>query len=85
MKEWIYLSSSRYIKIIYFSLTYNPLTVSLSSVQLLNAERLSKRSNRYYRFISLWYDQTENQTQSTMLHRRTLNNVLLQSIQIISD
>jgi len=55
----------------YFSLTCDPLIVSLSSTQLLNAEGLSKRSNRYH-FWSLWYDPVENQDQSTMLHRRTL-------------
>jgi len=33
----------------FLSLTYNPLTVSLSSAQLLIAERYSKRSSRYPR------------------------------------
>jgi len=42
---------------------FSPLTVSLSSVQLLNTERLNKRSSGYH--FKYLYDPTENQTQST--------------------
>jgi len=58
-------------ELILLSLTYNPLNVSISSAQLLNAGRKSKRSSRYH-FLSLWYDPAENQIQSTMLRKQTL-------------
>jgi len=43
-------SYSARTELILLSLTYNPLTVSLSSAQLLNVKRWSKRSSRY-RFL----------------------------------